>query len=100
LLAPVRIDHEVAGDAVSEPPGHVDPFRRLRDCRVLDQAFQPLVGRRLEAEKNVEFARDRTPCLEQLGMARDEIDAALDEYPFLPDAAAAQFLRELETARG
>ena len=33
-------------------------------------------------------------------MARDEIDAALDEYPFLPDAAAAQFLRELETARG
>ena len=26
FLAPVGIDHEVAGDAVSEPPGDVDPF--------------------------------------------------------------------------
>ena len=74
-------------------------MRRLIDGRVLDQAFQPFVGGRLEAEKNVEFARDRPPCLEQIGMTGDEIDPALDEDPLLADPRRRSS-GQLEAARG
>ena len=46
----------------------------------------------------IERAGDRTPGLEQRGVARDQIDAALHEHPLLADAAAAKLVRELETA--
>ena len=63
------------------------------------QTVEPFVGRRLEAEEDVEVLRDRAPGLEQLRVARDQIDTALHEDPPLPDAAAAQLLREREAAR-
>ena len=52
------------------------------------EAAEPLVGRRLQAEEDVELARQRPPRLEQLGMAGDEIDAALHEHPPFADAPA------------
>ena len=43
--------------------------------------------------------RDRPPRLEQLRVPRDEIDAALDQHPLLPDAAAPQLVGQREAAR-
>ena len=93
------IDHEVAGDAIPQRARNLHALSGLIDRRVLLQAGEPFVGRRLEAEKDVEVLRDRAPRLEQLRVARDQIDAALHENPPLPDAAAAQLLRQREAAR-
>ena len=43
--------------------------------------------------------RERPPRLEQLRMARHQVDAALHENPLLADAAPPQLARQLEAAR-
>ena len=93
-LAPCRIDHEVAGHAVVQSPRHLDPERGLIDRRVLVEADEPLVGRRLKTEEDIEFACQRPPRLEKLGMAGDQIHAALHEYPPFADSAAPELMRQ------
>ena len=98
--APRRLDHEVARHAVAGAAGDVDARGRMVDRRVLDEPLEPLVGRRLEPEEDVELPAERAPRLQQLRMASDKIHAALHEDPLLADAAAAQLARQLQAARG
>ena len=53
-LGPRRVDDEVAGDAVAGRPRDLDAARGLVDRRVLRQPVEAFVGRRLEAEEDVE----------------------------------------------
>ena len=80
-------------------PRHLDPARGLIDGGILPQAVEPLVGRRLETEEDVEVPRERPPRLEQLGVARHQIDTALHQNPPLADAAPPKLLRQLQAAR-
>ncbi len=98
-LAPFRVDHEVAGDAIRQRARNLHALSGVIDGRVLLQTVEPFVCRSLESEKDIEVLRDRAPGLQKLRIARDQIDTALYENPPFPDAAAAQLLREREAAR-
>src|SRR5439155_23912997 len=99
VLAPRRIDHEVAGHAVPEPPRHLDAEHGLVHRGILHEAAEPLVGSRFQAEEDVEFACHRPPRLEEIGMAGDEIHTALHENPLFTDSTAHELLCQRETAR-
>ena len=59
---------------------------------------EPLVRRRLEPEEDVEVLRERSPRLEQLRVAADEVRPRLDEDPALPNDPAT--LQGRARARG
>ena len=61
------------------------PAGRLIDGRVLDQALEPVVGRGLEPEENIEVLGDRPPRLEQI---RD--DARRDRRGSAPGSSACE----------
>src|SRR5204863_10071205 len=100
VLLPVRIDDEVARDLVVHGARDARRLQALVRRGVLREAGESGVGRRFEAEEDVDVLGDGTPFLEQLGMARDEIASALYEHPALPYSAAADLERELAAALG
>ena len=99
LLPPRRIDDEVAGDAVLERSRDRNAVGGVIDGGVLDETFEAFVGGRFQPEEDVELVGDRPPGRQQIGMPRDEIDAALHQDPLLADAAALQFGGQRQAAR-
>ena len=79
-------------------PRDLDGSYGVGERRVLAQAREALVGRRFEAEEEVELVGERTPLCEVLGMARDQIRSRLHEHPTLLHAAARERARQLEAA--
>ena len=91
---------EVSGHAVAVRARDVDAACRLVDGRVLAQRRRALRRSPPRARRRCRSPRAmRPPRLEQLGMPRHQIGAALHEDPLLPDAAAPQLARQLEAAR-
>src|SRR5207247_2629536 len=64
------------------------------------ELVEAFVGRRFETKKDVEVLRDRPPRVEQVGVARHQIGAALNEQPPLADSASRQLTRQLEATCG
>ena len=79
--------------------GDANALAHPLDGRVLAQPGQAVVGRRFEAEEHVELAREGPPRLEQPGLPRHRVDAALHEHPLLAQAAPDQLRRQRLAAR-
>src|SRR6185369_12007279 len=99
VLVPRRVADEVAGDADADPAADGDRLLDLGDARVLLHAREPGVGRRLEAEEDVDLLRERAPLLHERRMLRDQVGARLQQEPLLPDPPAVQRARQLLAVR-
>ena len=99
LLRPVRVHDEVSGDTEAVGLGHPDTFFQRADVHLLVEGPKAVVGGRLEAEEQVEVARDRPPLGQESGMLHHRVEPCLHQYPVLLDAAADELPRELQTAR-
>ena len=98
-LVPVRVNHEVSGDAVAELARNRDSIDGAIDRRVLGERGEPVVRGRLESEEDVEITGDGPPGLEQFRMTRDQVDPRLHQHPVLANPSSPERLGEGAAAR-